>query len=175
MTDTMPRERRCSICRGPHRAQINALRLSGMNYSQIAAALAGMGVKMKRDTISAHFTICLNGNAPTIDQATGMELINGAKNAKSQGEYDFATMVQRRAIAMMEAGTLPINATHGLQAQALLDRRAEKQADRELSFNIARLLSGSIAMPPVEIIEGRARDVTALTDGLAPPALVETT
>ena len=36
-----------------------------------------------------------------------------------------------------------MTAQHGLTAQALLDRRIEKQADRDLALNMARLLSGA--------------------------------
>lgn len=90
--------------------------------------------------------------------------------ADSPGSKDFAVLVQKQAVEALEAGSLRITAQHGLQAQALIDRRIEKQADRDLALNMARLLSGSIAMPPHTVIEGRAIDVTAL---LAPPEVVE--
>jgi hypothetical protein len=40
---------------------------------------------------------------------------------------------------------------------------------------MARLLSGSIVMTPMEVVEGRMVDVTPgeLTDGLAPPGVYE--
>ena len=59
-------------------------------------------------------------------------------------------MVQKRAIELLAAGDLRVTAQHGLQAQALLDRRAEKQADRDLALNMARLLSGAIIMTPLD-------------------------
>lgn len=82
---------------------------------------------------------------------------------------DFATLVQQRAVEALEAGNLRITAQHGLAAQALIDRRIEKAADRDLALNMARLLSGAITMTPQTVIEGRAIEVTLL----APPHVVE--
>ena len=42
---------------------------------------------------------------------------------------------------------------HGLQAQALIDRRAEKAKDRELSVTLARLLHSP--PPPAEVVTVR--------------------
>lgn len=84
-------------------------------------------------------------------------------------EGDFAVMVKQRAVEALASGSLRITAQHGLQAQALLDRRAEKAADRSLALNMARLLSGAISMVPTTVIEGRAVEIH---EALAPPEIV---
>jgi hypothetical protein len=155
------------ICLAPYRAQVHALRASGMTYEKMEEALGVMGHPHKRQTISLHFSGCLLGKVPMLDQATAQQIADLAGSAKTQAEIDFAAMVQQRAVALMAQGQLKVTTKDGLQAQALLDRRLEKQADRELSLNMARLLSGSIAMVPTTVIEGRSVEV------LAPPGLIE--
>jgi hypothetical protein len=68
---------------------------------------------------------------------------------------------------------MKVTASHGLAAQALLDRRAEKQADRDLTLNMARLLSGAISLPPAEVIEVRRVGPPADLPLLAPLDIVE--
>lgn len=89
----------------------------------------------------------------------------------SQAEMDFAVLVQKEAVEALQAGTLRITAQHGLQAQSLLDRRAEKQADRDLALNMARLLSGAISMTPQTVIEGRAVEMPEIVEILAPKGI----
>ena len=164
---------RCPVCKSPHRAQIHALKLSGMRLADIHVETQKLGRGIKRETLGKHFRICLDGKPPMMDAQT---IADSSKAAQTQVEVDFATMVQKRAVDMLKAGNLPVTTQHGLQAQALLDRRAEKQADRDLMLNMARLLSGAIVMTPQTVIEGRVIDVTPvaeLPDGLAPLDLVD--
>jgi hypothetical protein len=147
---------------------IHALIASKMPLADIHAETQKMGRGIKRETIGKHIRICLGGVKPEV---LGQEIVDESKAAKTQAEIDFATMVQKRASEMLAAGDLRVTASHGLQAQALLDRRAEKQADRDLSLNMARLLSGAIMMTPSEVIDGRAIDVTPSL--LAPASVVE--
>ena len=75
---------------------------------------------------------------------------------------------------MLADGELKIKTEHGLVAQGLLDRRAEKQADRRLMVELAGLLSGARAhaqMPDDLIVEGEWEEVEPDT-ALAPLALV---
>jgi hypothetical protein len=55
---------------------------------------------------------------------------------------DFATAVRDAANEALAEGELSVRVDHGLAAQALLDRRMEKQADRKLQVELARLLAG---------------------------------
>jgi hypothetical protein len=74
---------------------------------------------------------------------------------------------------MLRAGQLRVTAQHGLTAQALLDRRAEKAADRDLALNMARLLSGAVSMAPLSVIETRNVTPLEIGDGYAPDDLVD--
>jgi hypothetical protein len=163
----------CPICKSPHKQQIHTLRASGMDYGQISEEMRKAGHGCKRETLGKHFRLCLGGVKPLLDDTTAIAVADAATNAQGQAEIDFAMLVQRRATEMLRDGQLRVTASHGLQAQALLDRRAEKSADRDLAINIARLLSGSISMPPMEVIEGRYTEMLELNSGLAPMDLVE--
>lgn len=80
---------------------------------------------------------------------------------------DVAGSIQRAALEMLERGELRLTASHALRAQEILDRRAEKQQDRELKVVLARLLTRDSMPPPKyvggdeDIIEGVAVEVTA--------------
>jgi hypothetical protein len=172
ITTPNPARPRCPVCASPHKAQIHALLASKMPMADIHVETQKLGRGIKRETIGKHLRICLGGVKPEV---LGQEIVDASKAAKTQAEMDFATLVQKRATEMLAAGELRVTASHGLQAQALIDRRMEKQADRDLAMNMAMLLSGSMEMPPMSVIEGRVVDVTpaALGDGLAPVELVE--
>lgn len=166
---TSPNPRRfCSVCRSPLKPQIHALLASGMSLVQIHAETQKRGRGYKRETLGKHFRICLNGVLPKMDERALAVINTAGKAAATPAEKDFATLVQERALTLLESGDLRVTTQHGLQAQALLDRRLEKQADRDLAINMARLLSGAISMVPSTVIEGRAVEITTL----APPDLV---
>jgi hypothetical protein len=144
-----------------------------MPMTEIHAETQKLGRGIKRETIGKHLAICLGGKRPDIDEDAAKGIMAGSREAATAAELDFAVMVQKRATDLLRAGELRVTAQHGLTAQALLDRRAEKQADRDLALNMARLLSGAVIMTPLDVIE--MRDVTPreLTDGLAPEGVYE--
>jgi hypothetical protein len=133
-----------------------------------------LGRGIKRETFGKHFAVCLGGVKPAI---LAQQIADESKAAQTVAELDFATMVQQRATQLLANGDLRVTTQHGLSAQALLDRRAEKQADRDIAINIARLLSGAMVMTPMNVIEGRVvpdDEPLELTDGLlAPEGLFE--
>jgi hypothetical protein len=135
--------------------------------AEMSRALGENGHGIRRETFGKHLRICLGGRKPDANEAMVQLVADATSDAKTQSEIDFAVAVQRRAQELLQAGEMRVTASHGLQAQALLDRRAEKQADRYFQFNLARLLSGAISLPPLEIIEGRSVDL------LAPVSVVE--
>jgi hypothetical protein len=157
------------VCKSPHKAQIHALIASKMPLALIHAETQKMGRGIKRETLGKHIRICLGGVKPEV---LAQEIDEANAQARTQAELDFAALVQKRASEMLARGELRVTASHGLQAQALLDRRAEKQADRDLSLNMARLLSGAMMLTPSEVIEGRAIVVTPNLL-LAPDSVVE--
>ena len=170
------RERtRCSVCSSEHRVAIEALRASKMTLQDIHLETQKMGRAFKRETLGKHFAICLNGERPLVDDNAAQALATYGADAQTSAEVDFAVLVKRRAADLLRAGQLRVTAQHGLTAQALLDRRAEKSADRDLALNMARLLSGSVSMAPLTVIESRnvTPDDGLLGDGLAPEGVFD--
>lgn len=76
---------------------------------------------------------------------------------------DLAALVRDNVFARVEAGVLEPSLTEGLRAQEMLDRRNEKQGDRDMMLQLAGLLSGATA--PVALlmdgntVEGSFREV----------------
>jgi hypothetical protein len=168
-----PARTRCSVCTSPHRPAIEALRASKMTLQDIHLETQKMGRGFKRETLGKHFAICLNGQRPLVDDDAAQSLADYGADAQTSAEIDFAVMVKRRAADMLRAGQLRVTAQHGLTAQALLDRRAEKAADRDLALNMARLLSGAVSMAPLSVIETRNVTPLEIGDGYAPDDLVD--
>jgi hypothetical protein len=81
-----------------------------------------------------------------------------------------ATLVQQQVIEKLQAGEARVTVQHGLQAQQLLDRRAERQKDRELAVTLGRLLHSP--MPPVALVQERPDiiDVTPIVSAFIPEA-----
>lgn len=125
----------------------------------------------KAETIRKHLRQCLNGDAQNVALMPG--------NGRPVNNADFADAVRREAHRLLAEGKMNVRAEHGLQAQALIDRRAEKDADRKLVVEMGRLLSG-YRSDPAEIVVGEWKEVggdeteNADADGgaLAPLALV---
>jgi len=164
---------RCPVCKPENKAQVHTLLASGMSYTQIEVEMRAAGRPIKHETISRHVRACLGGQRPEFDEATMQAVSDIGRDAVTAAQLDFATLVQRKATALLADGDLRVTATHGLQAQALLDRRAEKAADRDLTLNMARLLSGAIMMTPTTVIESRAVEIREIGDGLAPEGVYE--
>lgn len=141
-----------------------------MSLVDIHVATQKLGRGIKRETLGKHFRVCLGGVTPEV---LSQQIADATKGAVTQAEMDFAILVQQRATELLREGALRVTASHGLAAQALLDRRAEKAADRDLMLNMARLLSGAISMAPMEVIEARNVTPPELLDGLAPPGVYE--
>jgi len=160
-----PGARRCSICDSPRATLINAFLAAGRAPYWIDAELRRMGAKPSKDeTIRKHRDTCLGGNI------TNPDLLSSSLTKRVDPNADFAMAVRKEANRLLAAGELAINANHGLSAQMLLDRRAEKVADRQVAVEIAALLSGTrggetmqIGPPEELIVVGEWADVTDMS------------
>jgi hypothetical protein len=65
---------------------------------------------------------------------------------------DLAAVVVRRTLKQMAAGKMTPTLRDGLQAQQLLDRRAEKAADRSFMLNLAMAMAGGGIRTPVKYL-----------------------
>lgn len=119
---------------------------------------------IKRETISRHRDVCLGvkGAKPATIAKVAAQVTKDQPIAD-----DVAVLVQREVVKRLKEGEARVTVQHGLQAQQLLDRRAERAKDRELAVTLARLLHtppppASAIMEridPVTIIEGEAVEV----------------
>ena len=78
----------------------------------------------------------------------------GSGRVRATEDKDLAAIVRDKTLTAVRAGKLKPTLQHGLMAQAMLDKRAERAADRQLAIRLAAMLAGG--QPPAGII----RDVT---------------
>jgi hypothetical protein len=149
--------RNCSICGTPRGTLINAYLAAGRTPHWIEGQMRSMGEPIKDETIRKHVAGCLNG---TVDPSILMRAADGKTDKSVADNADFAAAIRTEANRLLAAGQLRVTAAHGLKAQELLDRREERQADRQLMAELATLLSGSTLAPPEDLIEGEWVDVT---------------
>ena len=79
---------------------------------------------------------------------------------------DLAAVVVRKTRSLLAQGKLQPTLRDGLSAQQLLDRRAEKAADRQFMLNLAMAMAGGGYQPPQkllpegdDVIEGEFADM----------------
>ena len=86
-------------------------------------------------------------------------------NSRSLDTYvdkDVASAIREQALQQLAKGEMRLTAAHALRAQEMLDRRVEKQKDREMQVLLARVLTRHQVPPPKyvgpdeDIIEGQA-------------------
>jgi hypothetical protein len=153
---------RCGICSGDpgRRKFIDRQLAAGLAPLRIESVAKEAGYAVKRETVSKHRANCLGG----ADRPP--EEVQMAARASATGNTeDFAALVKAEAVRRLNAGELKITTGDGLAAQSLIDRRQEKQKDRELAAQIGRLLAGGGASPEAPlplppIIEGDYIEVT---------------
>lgn len=157
--------RQCSICNTEKEKVIHAFLAAGRTPHFIERSLREMGEPIKAETIRKHRDICLSGNIQNTVLVSALEEKPGQPISENT---DFATAIRSEANRLLAAGQLRVTANHGLKAQELLDRRAEKQADRALMVELAALLSGSRGSgPPADLIEADWKDVTPVLESNA--------
>jgi len=143
----------CVICTDPRKRDFVARRqLEGHSANAVERLSREQGMPIKRETVAKHLKTCLampKGATAAQVQAVAAR-VKVPANVPSE---DVATLVQREVIAKLQAGEARVTVQHGLQAQQLLDRRAERAKDRELAVTLARLLHSP--MPPVGMVMER--------------------
>lgn len=147
--------RRCAICADPIKKEWVGRRLmEGFSLSQIEAQsrVNPMVSAIKRETISKHKSGCLQIDIGQPQVAkTAQHVTKGL--ASEMPSDDVAVLVQREVVKKLRDGEARVTVQHGLQAQQLLDRRAERAKDRELAVTLARMLHAPA--PPVGAVRER--------------------
>ena len=135
---------KCAICDSDRRPVVDAFLRGGAAFYYIEGQMRELGAPTKAETVKRHLNRCLGGRR---ENALSPVDPNGLSPRS-----DFALAVRDEALKQLKAGTLTVKTSDGLTAQGLLDRRIEKQADRTLAMNIARLLSGAGRDVPEDIV-----------------------
>lgn len=78
---------------------------------------------------------------------------------------DLAAVVVRRTLKQMAAGKLQPTLRDGLAAQQLLDRRAEKAADRSFMLNLALALAGGGQQVPQKLLPASVEGTDDVIEG----------
>lgn len=171
----------CGICTGDpaRRAYVNAELVKGTPHIRIEAESRVLGMPVKRETIRRHVNICVAAGVHNLEvppkvpvPKSGRESNKGvisSLDSLPEGD-DFATLVKSAAVEKLRKGELRISTQDGLAAQALLDRRAEKQRDRDVFTKIGMLLAGAASLPPPIVIEGQAKEVLRIEAGEQQPS-----
>jgi hypothetical protein len=121
-----------------------------MNYEPRRREWGLTNRKLTDDDLAEHQRIH-EGDLPAI--YGGAPSFGGSEVSLSgrTSENDVATAIQEQALEMLASGQMKLSATNALRAQAMLDERVDRHANRELAVALARILSG--AMPPPELID----------------------
>jgi hypothetical protein len=163
MTSRGVRAARCPICEGDIERRtvtdrclasgmtdLEALRrLRALDWTSTLAAIAG-----HRD----HWLTRLEARG-SLDQERVTRDITSGKRTQS-GRRDLAILVRDEAVRVIEAGDVSVSVAEGLRAQQLIDHREQRDADRNLTISMARMLHGQA--PPARVIEGEASDVVGI-------------
>jgi membrane peptidoglycan carboxypeptidase len=146
----------CSIEADGRAAVVNGFLQARRSANWIEGEMRRLGRPTKSETVQRHLRLCLNNNVANITV-----LQSGLTGREVDPNTDFAQAIRAEANRLLAEGKLHVTAQHGLQAQALLDRRVEKAADRKLLVQVAGLLSGTVSLagPPDDLIEGEWSEV----------------
>ena len=154
----MPNQRACIPCKVPavHDYIVSKLRVH-VPIANISASLSrdevmlelghkrAPGLTMVKTHVNSHMKKVATVPAP----------LPSFRGTDENGDTtDVATAIQRQALEQLNAGEMRLTAAHALRAQELLDRRAEKERDRELMVTLARVLTRRGSAPAGLIAAG---------------------
>jgi len=147
----------CAACNSPLREQINSRMASGGSDKGLSAWLKEMGPEfyISRMALGRHRHAHLRTEVEQA-RAEAATVLRKQQRTLKTPLTDLALLV-RDAVAddlSKTDGTLKPTVAEGLRAQEILDRRAERSADRDLMLQIAQVMSGA-AFP---VIEGEYRE-----------------
>jgi hypothetical protein len=134
---------------------INGWFKAGVKDTEIERRLKQADQYISRITLGKHKRKHLITVFEQQRKAAAESLEKQARTLKAPKTSDLAQLVRDTSVALVESGDLTPSLSEGLRAQEILDRRAEKGADRDLLLQLAQVLGGA-----VPVIEGTYRDVT---------------
>lgn len=141
MTELAPVLTGCHVCRSPLVDLINKRIAQGMSDIAVSNWLKDEGAYISRITIGKHKREHLTSAHETARIEAAKVLKKQQGTIKFKG--DLAGLVRDQVMSLVEAGQLTPTLAEGLRAQEIIDRRQEKNSDRELTLALAGILGGS--------------------------------
>jgi hypothetical protein len=140
----------CQLCDHPQRVAIDAQIASGATAEALQKWMEDQGFEAPhRNTISKHKIHHIR--AFVIRQTQVVAARAHRLNARSRtSQTDLAELVRDDVVDAMASGELRPTISEGLRAQELLDRRMEKQGDRDLIIGFLEALGGEPLALPIE-------------------------
>ena len=150
----------CSICSDPVKlAWVEAQHALGFSSNAMESRSREWGTPMKQETLMRHLRHA-HGTSSTLPAPTDPR--DSYQPSNDQPKADVATLVQAEVMKKLEDGTARVTVQHGLQAQQLIDRRLERQKDRELAVTLARLLHSPLPPPRLVHPTDESEDILEL-------------
>lgn len=152
----------CHVCRDPRVETINGWMKAGVTDVEIERRLKEGGDGYSRVTLGKHKRRHLMARHDQARREAVKAMEKQSRTIRGPTNTDLALLIRDNVVGRVIAGELEPTTAEGLRAQEMLDRRAEKGADRELILQLAQVLGGA-----VPVIEGQYRDISeeALEDG----------
>lgn len=141
MTELAPVLTGCHVCRSPLVDLINKRIAQGMSDVAVSNWLKDEGAYISRITIGKHKREHMTSD----HESARIEAAKVLKKQKSTIKFsgDLASLVRDQVITLVEAGQLTPSLAEGLRAQEIIDKRQEKNSDREFTLALAGILGGS--------------------------------
>lgn len=158
----------CSICSDERKREfVLANHLAGVSINRMETmtrtGIPGIPV-IKAETITRHVrnhlpatfqpsqqvaAAPLPGNTVAVSRAARTDVAIARQVEKASNGDDVAREVQQQVLEKLKSGEARVTVQHGLQAQAMLDRREERAKDRALAITLTRMLHTSAAPPEI--------------------------
>ncbi len=142
----------CHVCRSPLIELINKRIASGMSDIAVSNWLKDEGAYISRITIGKHKREHMTSQHESARIEAAKVLKKQQGTIKFKG--DLAGLVRDQVMSLVEAGQLTPTLAEGLRAQEIIDRRQEKNSDREFTLALAGILGGSALLEGTAVAIG---------------------
>jgi len=142
----------CHVCRSPLIDLINKRIASGMSDIAVSNWLKDEGAYISRITIGKHKREHMTSQHESARIEAAKVLKKQQGTIKFKG--DLAGLVRDQVMSLVEAGQLTPTLAEGLRAQEIIDRRQEKNSDREFTLALAGILGGSALLEGTAVAIG---------------------
>lgn len=143
---------KCSVCAHPMVDVINRKMTEGISDQKVSEWLKAESSYISRITLGNHRRQHMTVEHVKARQELANNIQKAIKTETTNG--DLARLVSTYVYKMVENGDVIPTLSEGLRAQEMIDRRKEKNADRELAISMAGILGGGY------LVEGTAMEVT---------------